>query len=31
MSGEIAPTDGDILVDGKSITKDQNEVRKLIG
>eukprot|EP00801_Mesodinium_rubrum_P000481 Mrub_00481.p1 GENE.Mrub_00481~~Mrub_00481.p1 ORF type:complete len:729 (-),score=138.30 Mrub_00481:159-2345(-) len=31
MTGEVSPTKGDIYIDGKSITKNQNEVRKLIG
>lgn len=31
MTGEVSPTKGDILIDGKSITHNQNEVRKLIG
>lgn len=31
MTGEIAPTEGNVIVGGKSIVSDQSEARKLIG
>jgi len=31
MTGEIAPTEGNVLIGGKSIISDQSEARKIIG
>jgi len=31
MTGEIAPTEGNVIIGGKSIISDQSEARKLIG